>query len=629
MITQETIQQVLEIARIEEIVGDFVTLKKAGQNYKGLSPFSAEKTPSFMVSPAKGIFKDFSSGKGGDVIRFLMEMEKMNYPEAIKFLAKRYNIPVVETQQSEEEIQKKNKREELFLLNNAIKKYYHKNLLETTEGQNIGLTYFKQRGFSTKTIEEFGLGYSFSNKTETEKYLRKNQYNIELAKELGILVDRGSYLADKYAGRVMFPIFNNTGRVLGFGARILGNNDKTAKYLNSPQSEIYHKSQILYGLFQAKKTIAKEQNCFLVEGYTDVISLYQAGVKNVVATSGTALTQEQARSIRKFTEKVTLVFDGDAAGIRAATKGVGILLGADLNVNLVPLPEGQDPDSLAQSMTTEELSRYLTEKSEDFLLYKIKYTPKKVMDSPAEKTKLIEELVEAISQIGDPIKREVYVEQCASLLSVSIDAIQSVIHKHKTKPKPRQRQTTQDSTSQTAPPIPKLEAIPTVLQEQVLLEYLINQPQEKICLFGIYPLLEKESSVRLIIHFEEEETILESTKKFFEKTELPYFENPLIPTLLTTEWDEQGNPNLNSEDKQAFANFLKLDEPEIEKRQLTRDLIAVLYGLRIQICNKQVVDLTEKLNPAEEVQQEKILLEIQEILTHRNMLASDIFERVL
>ncbi len=347
MIDQQTINQIFETADIVDVISDFVTLKKSGTNYKGLSPFSNEKTPSFMVSPAKGIYKDFSSGKGGNVVGFLMEHEKLSYPEALRYLAQKYNIPFEEKELSAEEIQQKNERESLLAVTEFAAKYFAQQLLGE-EGKAIGFSYFRKRGFRDDTIQKFQLGYSPEERTAFSREAGKNGYKKQYLVTTGLSIERENYLVDRFAGRVIFPIHALSGSVIGFGGRTLKSDKKIAKYLNSPESDIYHKSRVLYGLFQAKKAIVSKDQCFLVEGYTDVIAMHQAGIENVVASSGTALTTEQIRLVKRFTENITILYDGDEAGIKASFRGIDMILEEGMNVKVVMLPAGEDPDSLCQ-----------------------------------------------------------------------------------------------------------------------------------------------------------------------------------------------------------------------------------------------------------------------------------------
>ena len=423
MITKQTIDLVFETARLEEVIGEFVQLKKAGSNFKGLSPFTDEKTPSFMVSPVKQIWKDFSTGKGGNVISFLMEHEHFSYPEAIKWLAKKYNIEIEETEQSDEQKQQINERESMFLVSKFAKDYFHDVLMNTQKGRAIGLSYFKERGFREDTIEKFDLGYCKDEWDNFTKAALDKGYDLKYLKSTGLtIVKEGGEkdrMFDRFKGRVMFPIHSMSGRILGFGGRILTNDKKAAKYLNSPESDIYHKSKILYGLYQAKKEIAKQDNCFLVEGYTDVISFHQSGIENVVASSGTALTPEQIRLVNRLTNNITVLFDGDAAGIRASLRGIDLILEQGMNVKVVTFPDGEDPDSFAKSNSDADLKKYLEEKAQDFIEFKVSLLMKDAQNDPIKKASLIRDIVTSISKIPDGIQREVYVQECARIMDIS------------------------------------------------------------------------------------------------------------------------------------------------------------------------------------------------------------------
>ncbi|GAB1857728.1 DNA primase [Flavobacteriaceae bacterium MHTCC 0001] len=419
MIAPHSIDQVFETARVEEVIGDFVQLKKAGSNYKGLSPFSDERTPSFMVSPVKQIWKDFSTGKGGNVISFLMEHEHFTYPEAIKYLAKKYNIEIEETEQSNEQKEAANERESLYLVSEFANTYFQNILHKTDQGKSIGLSYFKERGFTDDTIKKFDLGYSLDEwQAFTDAALKKG-YKIEYLEKTGLTIVKPEKHFDRFKGRVMFPIKSMSGRVLGFGGRILITDKKAAKYLNSPESDIYHKSKVLYGIYNAKQSIAKEDNCYLVEGYTDVIQFHQTGIKNVVSSSGTALTSEQIRLINRLTKNITVLFDGDAAGMRASLRGIDLILEQGMNVKVCTFPEGEDPDSFAKQNTLEDLTLYLKEKSKDFIQFKASVLYEDSKNDPIKKAETIRDIVSSIAKIPDTIKKEVYVQECARIMDIS------------------------------------------------------------------------------------------------------------------------------------------------------------------------------------------------------------------
>ncbi len=423
MISKDTIEKVFETARVEEVIGDFVQLKRAGSNLKGLSPFVNEKSPSFMVSPVKQIWKDFSSGKGGNAVTFLMEHEHFTYPEAIRYLAIKYNIEIEETVQTDEDVAQANEKESMYLVSEFAQKYFHHTLLETEEGKAIGLSYFKERGFTSETIKKFGLGYSPETWDAFTKEALGKGYKLEYLDKTGLSIVKEDKQFDRFKGRVMFPIQSMSGRVLGFGGRILTNDKKAAKYLNSPESDIYHKSKVLYGIFHAKQSIAKLNNCYLVEGYTDVIQMYQAGIENVVASSGTALTPDQIRLINRLTPNITVLFDGDAAGLRASIRGIDLILEAGMNVKVCTFPDGDDPDSFARKTSYEDLLLYFEENAKDFIQFKASLLMQEAKNDPIKKADLIRDMVISISKIPDRIKREVYIKECSRIMDISEDVL--------------------------------------------------------------------------------------------------------------------------------------------------------------------------------------------------------------
>ena len=425
MISKSTIDQVFDAARVEEVIGDFVQLKKSGSNFKGLSPFTDERTPSFMVSPVKQIWKDFSSGKGGNVVAFLMEHEHFTYPEAIKYLARKYAIEIEETQRTEEEEAQASERESMYLVSEYAQAYFEESLWETEMGKAIGLTYFKERGFTAETIKKFGLGYCPDRWDGFTQSALEKGYQLEFLEKTGLTIVKEATeggdkkLFDRFKGRVLFPIHSMSGRVLGFGGRILGNESKAAKYLNSPESEIYHKSNVLYGIYFAKQAIAKEDTCYLVEGYTDVIQFCQRGIENVVASSGTALTPNQIRLVNRLTKNITVLFDGDAAGERASLRGIDLILEQGMNVRVCTFPPGEDPDSFAKANDSESIRAYLKENSKDFIQYKTSLLTKQTANDPIKKAETVRDIVQSIARIPDRIKREIYIQECAGIMQLS------------------------------------------------------------------------------------------------------------------------------------------------------------------------------------------------------------------
>ncbi len=433
MIPKETIDRIFAAARIEEVIGEFVKLKRSGANLKGLSPFTNEKTPSFVVSPAKGIFKDFSSGKGGNVVTFLMEHEHMTYPEALRYLADKYNIEIVEKEQTNEEREAQDRKESLFILSKWAEDMFTDYLHNTDEGNAIGLAYFKERGFTDEIIGKFKLGYAPDKMDFLLDAAKEQGHNLELLLELGLLKKKGERYYDGFRGRVVFPIHNLSGRPIAFGARTLKQEKTIPKYINSPENEIYHKSKIVYGIYQARQSMIKEDNCFLVEGYTDVISLHQTGVENVVASSGTALTAEQINLIGRYTKNITMIYDPDPAGIKASFRGIDLILKEGLNVKAALLPEGMDPDEFAQSHSLDEIKAYFDSNVVDFILFKTRLLEDEVKGDPVKRAGMIREIVESISLIPDHIKRTVYTKECSNLLNVPEKALVSELNKIRVK----------------------------------------------------------------------------------------------------------------------------------------------------------------------------------------------------
>ena len=429
MIKPETIQKIFESAHVEEVVGDFVSLKKRGVNYIGLCPFHNEKTPSFVVSPAKGIYKCFGCGKAGNSVNFIMEHEHYSYPEALRFLAKKYNIEIEEEALTPEMQQQIDERESLFAVNSFINNYFQENLFNTEEGKAIGLSYFKERGFLEVTIKKFQLGYAIDKWDDYSKHAIDNGFKKDILFKTGLSIDKGEHIMDRFRGRVMFPIHNLTGKVIGFGGRILSKDKSTAKYVNSPQSEIYDKSKTLYGIYFARNAILKQNKCYLVEGYTDVISMHQAGIENVVASSGTSLTVEQIKLIKRFTPNITILYDGDPAGIKASFRGIDLILEQGLNVKIVLFPEGDDPDSFVRSHPTSEVEAFITDEASDFISFKARLLLKETTGDPAARAGLIKDMVETISHIPDQISRTVYTQECSTIMDVPEQTLVNELNK--------------------------------------------------------------------------------------------------------------------------------------------------------------------------------------------------------
>lgn len=555
MIPKQTVDEILETARVEEVVGDFVNLKKRGANLLGLCPFHNEKTPSFTVSPAKGIYKCFGCGKAGGAANFIMDHEHYTYPEALKYLADKYNIEIEEEEQSAEQIQQANEKESLFIVTQFAAEYFQQQLKETENGRAIGLSYFKERGFREETIEKFKLGYSPDEWEAFTKAALDKGYKLDYLEKTGLTIVKGEKHFDRFKGRVMFPIQNISGRVIGFGGRTLSADKKTAKYLNSPESEIYHKSRVLYGLNLAKKSIIEKDLCYLVEGYTDVISFHQNGVENVVASSGTSLTTEQIRLIKRYTPNITILFDGDTAGIKAAFRGIDMILEEGMNVKVLAFPEGEDPDSFARSKSTEELSSFLKENAQDFIRFKTSLLVSEVGKDPMKRASLIKEIVNSIALIPDPIARSVYIQESGDILDISEQALMSELNKvrrntlsKKIQNKEREEKredfgVTDDTTFLQEKPKPQEK--PLIYQEEDIIRTLIkfgNQdvemPKEK----------DDDESIVLTVAeyvvFEMEEDNLSFTHPLFDKIYALFktaveSETPVVENILVSNEDKE------------------------------------------------------------------------------------------
>ena len=520
MINRDTIEEVKNRIDIVDVISDFISLKKSGQNYKALSPFSSEKTPSFYVVPNKGIFKDFSSGKGGDAFTFVMEHEKMTYVEAIRYLAKKYGVAIQEEKPSDEQQAQQSEREGLYILMNFAKDFYKDKLLNSDEGQSIGLSYFRERGFTDRTIQKFELGYALEGWEHFSKEAILKGYNKDLLEKTGLIVkkeDGSSY--DRFRGRVIFPVHNLTGKVTAFGARMLGKDKNQPKYINSPETEIYHKSNILYGLYQAKNAIRQLDNCYLVEGYTDVISMHQADVENVVSSSGTALTEEQIKLIRRFTENITVLFDGDAAGIKAALRGIDMILHGGLNVRVLLFPNNEDPDSFSRKVGTTEFQKYLKENTKDFVSFKADLFAKEAVGDPIKKAASIKEIVTSISMIPDPVKRSVYIQETSQLLKIAEPVLLTELNKiliNERKKQNKDKERSQEEMPMYSESVPDILA-PTKIDAQMRVQY-----QERECIrlllnYSDVKLEDEALSVFLLNELNDVQFVDENYKEIFDE----------------------------------------------------------------------------------------------------------------
>jgi DNA primase len=564
MIDQITIDRVIDAAQgqIVDVVSEYVSLKKRGTNYLGNCPFHNEKTPSFIVSPHKGLFKCFGCGKGGNALHFVMEHEQISFVEAIRFLGKKFHIPVEETEVSPEATQIRNDRESMMAASSFAQKFFERSLFETDEGQSVGLSYFRQRGFRDDIIRKFQLGYSPEERDAFTKEALKNSFKKEFLEKTGLSIFKDDFQADRFRGRVMFPIHNLSGKVTAFGGRVLKTDAKTAKYLNSPESEIYYKSKILYGIYHAKQEIVRQDRCYLVEGYTDVISMHQAGITNVVASSGTALTQDQIRLIARFTPNITILYDGDPAGIKASLRGIDLVLEEGMNVKVLLLPDGDDPDSFSRKMPADDLRKYIAEHETDFIRFKTNLLLEESKNDPIKRATLIQDIVKTISTIPDPIVRSVYVKETSSLMNVGEEVLYAELGKIKQRQneqaaikRPADQQET-PQTQQISAPDTFISQNPFEREEREVLRFLIK--------YGNYPLTPKGNpdeffSVSQFIIKELKDDDLRSV-------------NPLYDKMLKAY-------EVDHEKSAPASDKFFITHPDIEISQMATDLIGREYTL--------------------------------------------------
>ena len=633
--------------RVEEVIGDFVQLKRAGSNYKGLSPFSNERTPSFMVSPVKQIWKDFSSGKGGNAIAFLMEHEHFTYPEAIRYLAKKYHIDIEETQQSSEEKAQADERESLYIVSEYAQQYFQDTLFNTEAGKAIGMTYFKERGFTEETIQKFRLGFSPDEWTAfTDNALAKG-YQLEFLEKTGLTIVNADRKFDRFKGRVMFPIHSMSGRVLGFGGRILTNDKKQAKYLNSPESEIYHKSKVLYGIFFAKQAIAKADNCYLVEGYTDVIQMHQKGIENVVASSGTALTQDQIRLIHRLTPNITVLYDGDAAGLRASIRGVDLILEQGMNVKVCTFPDGDDPDSFARKTAYEDLVLYLENNATDFIRFKASLLMQEAQNDPIKKAETIRDMVESISKIPDLIKREVYVRECATIMDISEQVLFSTLAQilkkdfyegqkveRKQKAAMQVVQTPEEAQKRT---INRLE----ILEYDLIKNLLLYGNRE--CIFTDTILVEEEDGTlkeqqiqqtlkvyeKIFLELQEDEIELANPdfKQIYELlmgklSENPNYDVNRIANELPIELSEKVSGMLLDDENNQLHDWSKRDiVPKAKDAHLETIVGDIILNIRSLLVHHLIQSLTQQMAQANEEEKKELLENVMNYIQLQKLLA--------
>ena len=546
MIDQSTVQRIFDTAQIDEVVSDFVTLRKRGVNFLGLCPFHNEKSPSFTVSPAKGIYKCFGCGKGGNSVNFVMEHEHLDYVGALKYLGKKYHIDIVDEELSPEQEQRKNDRESMMIVNSFAQKYFSEKLLQSEEGIAVGMSYMKQRGFREDIIKKFQVGFCLDSWNAFSEQAIQSGYKKEFLVKTGLSIDKEKGMIDRFKGRVIFPIHGIAGRTLGFGGRILKKDPKAAKYLNSPESEVYHKSRILYGIYQAKKSIVQNDKCYLVEGYTDVLSFHQAGIENVVASSGTALTADQIRLVKRFSNNMTIIYDGDPAGIKASLRGIDLVLEQELNVKVLLLPDGEDPDSFSRTMGSTELTQYIEKNETDFIVFKTNLLLADAKNDPVKRANLIIDIVRSIAIIPDNIVRSVYVKECSNILNVDERVLYTEINKIKGRLQEEAWKNEERSNIE--------------LQSQE--DSMVNQSiirADNDCD------LEERALIRLLLNFGKEEL-------FNHKNEQGEEEIILVGTYIVDELERDELTSVNGAYQKVFDEYMKNKlDPNFESKPFFRD----------------------------------------------------------
>ena len=638
MIPQETIGKIFDSADIVEVIGDFIHLKKSGSNFKGLSPFANEKTPSFMVSPGKRIFKDFSSGKGGNVVTFLMEHEQLSYPEALKWLANKYNIEIKEAEETQEQIEAKHQKEALYLAHQFANEFFKTSLKDSNEGKSVGLSYLKKRGYNLNTIDEFELGYSPDDYNALENEAKKANYSLGPLKISGLIKEgeKGNY--DFFRGRIIFPIHNITGRIIGFGGRTLRTDKKVAKYFNSPESDIYNKSNVLYGLFQSKNEIIKTDSCLLVEGYTDVISLHHNGIKNAVSSSGTSLTEGQIRLIKRFTNNVVILYDSDPAGINASFRGVDMILKAGLNVKVVLFPEGEDPDSYAHQLSNEDFKSYLNDNQIDFISFKANHLLEKTKNDPINISKTINDIIISISIIPDAVSRSVYIKKTAQIFEMDEELLINEVRK-----KLRPNENFQSSNS-----LPSLASknLPSKSFQKGIKHDLSKQEEDLIRLmltYGAHSIKievlnenEKSTVEYPLAQFIVEEILTDKLSYENEKYQLVFneFLEGLEKGLILNEQHFVQNHNLTSlvADLTTSQNILSENwekkhqiHTKIESERLKQAAEQAVFIFKLRVTENLILDkqkALKEMNPEED--NESILKEIKELIKVRNIFADEL-----
>ena len=622
MIDRQTIDRILDAAQIVDVIQEFVPLKKRGVNYLGLCPFHNEKTPSFTVSPSKEIFKCFGCGKVGNSVNFIMEHEHLSYPEALKYLARKYHIEVVEKELTPEELEKQNERESLLVLTAYAARQFTENLFQSDEGISVGLSYFRERGFRQNTLKKFEAGYSFEKRDAFTRHAIDDGYRQDFLIKTGLSIQHEERLFDRFSGRVMFPIHSLSGQVLGFGGRILKSDVKTAKYLNSPESEIYHKSRIVYGIFQARKAITQFDKCYLVEGYTDVLSMHEAGIENAVASSGTSLTQEQVRLIKRFTPNITILYDGDPAGIKASIRGIDIVLEEGMNVRIVLLPDGEDPDSFSKKVSNEEFLRYIKEKETDFIRFKTSLLLEEAAGDPVRKANLIRDIVRSIAVIPEAITRTVYIKECSTHLEITEGVLYHEVNKM------RQQRSFQDRNKY--PGLEDLPVPPPVIQKQVKQDVVTYYSEKEVIrLLLKFGSIEFERKIRKEDGEEEVTTVSDYIVHEIISDDLLFDDDTCA--RIFEEFRFYTQQGIFPGDKQ----FVKHEDPSISR--LSADLLSDSHELSRIWKDKQTYVETEEMKIRDIVpdavlkfKSDKIKVRLKEIMSELEMAAkSGDKERVL
>ena len=633
MIDRITIERIMDSVEIVDVIQDFVTLKKRGVNYVGLCPFHNEKTPSFTVSPSKGIYKCFGCGSGGNAVNFVIEHEHLSYPEALKFLARKYNIEIVEKELTAEEVEQKNQRESMLILSKFAADNFQGNLFKHQEGISVGLSYFKERGFRHEILKEFSIGYCLEQKDSFTKIAQKSGYKLNYLIKTGLTIKKENYTFDRFSGRVIFPIHSLSGQVIGFGGRTLTKEPKAAKYLNSPESDIYHKSRVLYGLFQAKKEIVNKENCFLVEGYTDILAMHQADIHNVVASSGTSLTVDQIRLIKRFAPNITILFDGDEAGIKASLRGIDLILEEGLNIKVILLPPGEDPDSYSRKLSSKEFNKFLAEEATDFIRFKTNLLLKDAGDDPVKKSSLIRDIVQSIASIQDSINRSVYIKECSMLLKVDEGVLYSETNRIRRK---KSEQRYRDITRQEE----EIKEKPGKRQPQVFQETTDVQEKEIIRLLLLYG-----NRDFMEIHSDEEEAKTLTVTEFFINEiindELE-FDHPVCRQIFEEIQHMKNNEQkieekyfINHQDQticDLVANLLS-PVPEISKIWSKHEsyieteemkLKEMIPEILIAFKNKKILITIKKIEEELRIAQEQQMVEVIENLQARYILLNNL-----